>query len=241
MVLLAMAAGTGSFLEKEAGICAYTNVGQSIDFAMAKPVYKTIEREAEEYVIGSMGLPGYAETEDVHVFISKDGWIAAYYLKDEPVSKIIDWNSYQGKDIVTTKLELGLTRMCNTIGVPLVNVKYYDFKCPNANKLMIIADSVWGELGSNTFDIKIPSDITVYEGSWSHYAQDVYQSNITIDENIINSFSVNQDEITKWNHGQITPSQLKPDVFHTISIWYDEYYGGPSKGCVGIALVYLEP
>jgi hypothetical protein len=151
-----------SFPTDEAGISAYTNIGLSIDLSKAKTVYRTVEYECADYVIGSVELPGYPGTEDVHVYVSKSGWVRAYYLKDEPVAKIIDWNDYQGGTITGTKLEDGLAKMCDGIGVALIDVKYYDFRYPNANRLMIVADAKYDE-GTDTFDIKIPGDFTVYE------------------------------------------------------------------------------
>ena len=78
-----------SFLEDEAGISAYMNAGQNIDLNLAKKAYRTIEEETEQYIIGSVKLTGYSETEDVHAYVHKDGWIVTYYLKDEPSAKIL--------------------------------------------------------------------------------------------------------------------------------------------------------
>lgn len=82
-------AGT-SFLEEEAGISAYTNVGEAINLGNAKTAFGTIEYETSDYIIGSVPLPDYAETEDVHAYVHKDGWVVAYYLEDEPVAKIVE-------------------------------------------------------------------------------------------------------------------------------------------------------
>jgi hypothetical protein len=119
-----MRAGT-NFLDAEAGISAYTNVGEEIDIEKAKAAFRTVEYETDEYIIGSVPLPDYPEYEDVHAYVHKDGWIVTYYLKDKPVGKIIDWKDYSTDEkIIGTKLEDGLSVACNAAGVPIRNIKY---------------------------------------------------------------------------------------------------------------------
>ncbi|MEA3417340.1 MAG: hypothetical protein U9R02_14570, partial [Thermodesulfobacteriota bacterium] len=157
-------AGT-SFLEEEAGISAYTNVGEEINLERAKSAYRTIEYETDEYIIGSVPLPDYAETEDVHAYVHKDGWVVTYYLKGEPVAKIVDWEDYSTDERITgTKLEDGVGVVCNAAGVPIRDLKYYDFRYANADKMMIVADAQWTE-GTDTFKLKLPSDFVFYEKS----------------------------------------------------------------------------
>jgi len=176
-----------SFLEEEAGISAYVNVGHPINLNKAKTAYRTIERETSDYIIGSVALPDYPASEDVHCYVNRDGWIVVYYTKDEPTSKIMDWKNYRGK--ISTKLELGLTMMENSLGVAVTNAKYYHFGYPEANRLMIIADS-------DTFKIKIPDTLAVYE----------------------RSYSASSGRLDK-----LSIVQLKPGVLHTVRA-YD--YGG---------------
>ena len=52
----AQRAGT-TFLKEEAGISAYTNVGEAIDIEKVKTAFRTIEYETSEYIIGSVPLP----------------------------------------------------------------------------------------------------------------------------------------------------------------------------------------
>ena len=124
----AFAAGMDTtFLEEEAGISTYTNVGQAIDLEAAKSVFRTIEYETDEYIVGSVPLPDYGETEDVHVFVHRDGWVVSYYLRDEPTAKIVDWENYGGGVIRGTKLEDGIFVVCAAIGVSGGDYKYYHF------------------------------------------------------------------------------------------------------------------
>ena len=234
-------AGT-TFLEEEAGISAYTNVGETIDLKKAKTAFRTIEYETDEYIIGSVPLPDYPETEDVHAYVHKDGWIVVYYLKEEPASKILDWEDYDTDEKITgTKLEDGINAVCAAAQVPSKDIKYYDFRYPNANRLMIVADAQWSE-GTDTFNIKIPSDFKVYERSYSHYAYDSYGSNMKIDGDVISTIG-RCDDYSVTNYGELTWDQLSPDVFHNVSLWHDEYVGyGRYQGeaFCAIVLIYQE-
>jgi hypothetical protein len=145
----------GSFLEKEAGICAYVKANKTLDINRAKSYFRTIEKEGPDFVVGSVPIPGYDTPEDAHMFIHKDGWIIAYYSKAEPVAKIIDWKSYQPGKVVT-KLYQALANVAGGLGVSLTNVKYYHYAYPEANKLMIIVDR-------DSFKITIPGEIPIYE------------------------------------------------------------------------------
>jgi hypothetical protein len=234
-----MRAGT-NFLDAEAGISAYTNVGEEIDLEKAKAAFRTIEYETDEYIIGSVPLPDYPEYEDVHAYVHKDGWVVTYYLKDKPVGKIIDWNDYSTDEkIIGTKLEDGLSVACNAAGVPIRNIKYYDFRYPNADKMMIVADAQWKD-GTDTFNIKLPSDFVFYDRSYSHYAYDNYDSTMKIDGNEISSLG-RCDGCPLWQSGQLSPTQLSLDDFHTVSLLYDQYYGGEGgHSCAAIVLIYRE-
>lgn len=214
---------TKTFLEKEAGVSAYTNVGQ-VDLAEAKKIYRTVEREEEEYIVGSVAIPDYSESQDPHVYVSKDGWVVGYYLKDDPASKMMDWVSYDKTGAVSTKLEAALKLMCDQLGKLLPDVKYYDFRYPDANELMIIADK------DGEFKVKIPDDITVYERSWWRLDGQIF---IKIDGNTV----VPKDGYC----GKLTPIQLSQGVFHTIEGYQSGRSSVWNQGPFGIALVYREP
>jgi len=240
----AAAEGT-NFLEEEAGISAYTNVGQTIDLDKAKTGFRTIEYETSQYIIGSVALPGYTETEDVHCYVHKDGWVLTYYLKAEPAAKIVDWNSYEGAAIGSTKLENGMVVVCDTAGVPFIEAEYYDFRYPDAANLMIAADALFKDTEEDIFTLKIPSDMTIYERSCAHYAyfldSGVHfpQSVMKIDGNVISDLGSPSADVI-WNCGQLTVSQLGPDLFHTISVESFDNSHFIEKAFDAIVLVYKE-
>ena len=228
-----------TFLKEEAGISAYTNVGEAIDIEKVKATFRIIEYETSEYIIGSVPLPDYEETEDVHVYVHKDGWVVTYYLKEEVVAKILDWNDYTTDEKITgTKLEDGVSVVCNAAGVPIRDLKYYDFRYPNAEKLMIIADAQWTE-GTDTFNIKLPGEFVFYDRSYSHYTYDSYGSTLKIDENEISSIG-ECGGYSVTHYGQLSPTQLSLDTFHTVSLWLDESIGYMGESFNAIVLIYRE-
>jgi len=216
-----------SFLDDEAGISAYTNVGQQIDLDDAKNAFRTIEYETDDYIIGSVPLPDYPETEDVHCYVHVDGWIVTYYLNDEPVAKIVDWEDYTTEETITgTKLEDGIYEVCNAAYVVAGDIYYYNFEWPVAEKLMIVADAEWyGQI--DTFDIMLPSDFIFYERSYSHYANSY--SRMYINDNQI---SILYSEGTDYD--TLLPSDLPTDVTHTIKI------NTNNDGFDAIVLIYRE-
>jgi len=217
-------AGT-TFLEEEAGISAYVNVGQVIDLEKAKTAFKSIETANESYIIGEIDLPGLPEDVDSHAYVHKDGWIVAYYSKYAPASKIMEWVGYDGGAITTTTLADAMHQICLAIEFPYTtikdDIKYYDFEYPNANRMMLITDMVTGEY-SDSFNLTIPLPLEyrLYEGSWSHYYwhtnPHARYSRLEIDGDTFST--IDKNEGTYYQYGKYTPEQLEVDIPHEISI-----------------------
>ena len=236
--LIALTANAANFLEQEAGMTVYMSAGRSINLDQVKPIYRTVEHEDDNYVIGSVQIGSYAETEDVHVYVDESGWIAAYYLADEPTAKIIDWYSYTGGEITGTKLELALIKITNIISVPMVEVKYFNFTTPQADSLLIVIDKESGDKITDTFDILIPYEITIYERAWSLFTSRTDTSSLSIDGNNISSFVA--PATTAFAHGKLTPNQLSQGVSHTVRVYNDDNYDdGWTAGA--IVLAYKQP
>ena len=242
-----------SFLEQEAGISAYTNVGRSIDLAKAKTVFRTLERETSEYVIGSVPIPDYPETEDVHAYVHKDGWIVSYYLSSEPAAKIVDWSNYgEDEKMEGTKLDVGMLIVGGTAGVPVRDAQYYDFRNPDSNRLMIITEAVWSaELDSGVneemFKINLPGDFVFYERSYSHCNNGASDNNSGSSYMYINEEKIAEIKGRFTTYGLLTPVQLFLDIDHTIKVVGQYSSGGwggywknscPTYGA--IVLIYRE-
>jgi hypothetical protein len=232
---------TPTFLDEEAGISLYVDIGRSIDLGVIKTVFRTLEKETADYIVGSIALPGLTENEDVHCFVQKDGWIVTYYLEGEPISKIVDWNlwSQSTSKLTENKLQVGLKQITNILEVVVTSVKYYHFQYPNANKCMIILETLTGS-GEDSFNITIPDDITVYERSWSHCAQrpaHYGSSNLKVDGSIINTITTGSDPVTRCGH--LSSLQLIKGTAHIVSVSSD--YSSNYLYGVCVALAYQEP
>ncbi|HRT31074.1 MAG TPA: hypothetical protein P5211_01510 [Anaerolineae bacterium] len=137
----AEAGSIASVIGDEAGISAYYQASAPIVFTSNfKAVFRTIEAETDDYIIGSVAVENYPESEDVHVYVNTNGWVLAYYLKANPVGKIFDWKSYTGTSI-DTKLEKTLIRVASFAEVTYTGATFYDFRYPNANRLMLIGET----------------------------------------------------------------------------------------------------
>ncbi|MEW6481995.1 MAG: hypothetical protein AB1397_03185 [bacterium] len=238
-------AGTYTFLSEEAGIAGWINLGQQIDLSQAKGVFVGLEKEENDYIIGSIRPSGYLENEnaEIHCFVHKDGWILTYYTKDVPRAKIFDYRAYkQDQSKVVTMLWNGIHKVCEEIGIITPSeISYYDFKHPNANRLMLIVDGKWEE-GWEFMHLTIPNEpgtLTVYETSWSHTAWDSDGSTFEVDDVQINNFG-SGDNKWQWREDKFSPSLSLGDK-HKIELWHNEY-GGYKEGeaFLTIAIIYYE-
>ena len=160
------ATSTGTFLDKEAAMSAYFKTDGPIDLASIHDSFTTIEVETGDYIIGSMSVPNYnAETEQVHVYVHKDGWVLTYYPQDAPASKSIDLATYTNDHTVTTKLRNLSARIAQTVGSSFSDVSYYDFLYPNATQMMVVVEI--DDSNGNSFKIQLPSSYAYYERSWA--------------------------------------------------------------------------
>jgi hypothetical protein len=225
-----------SVIEDEAGMAAYFDAGMTINLNNVRPVFRTIEHETPgEYIIGSVEVTNYPESEDVHVYVHVDGWILAYYLAADPVGKIYDWRAYHdsGQTDLTTKLENTLIKVASYAVVPYPGCTYYDFRYPDATNLMLIADWVAGT--TDSFEVNLPAAFTFDEYSWSLGTTDRawYKLDaVTITDVDCNTWCTYQ--------GTFIYEDLLPNQFHTIEVW-GEYYNGADYAYAGLALVYLVP
>jgi hypothetical protein len=222
------------FMEDEAGIACYFQASSSIDLNDVRDAFRTIEVETADYIIGSVPVIDYPESEDVHVYVHTDGWVVAYYLAADPVGKIFDWRVYHntGRTEITTKLENTLILIASEAFVPFTSGTFYDFRHPNATHLMLIAE--WASGGTDEFEVNLPGTFVYFERSWSLGSDNMGSADFILDS--ITIFSGSGD----WGNSQgiLSASQLLTDQFHTIGVhqYYSTRY---SYG--GLALVYMEP
>jgi len=165
-----------TFPVDEAGIAAYVKLDSVTieDLTEAWYSYHSREKNEETYVIGTVKVNNKHEHwyNYPHLYIGLDGWMVAYYLKDEEASRIMQWKDYTPGVINTTTLKDAIDFMAESIEVTYSpDVKYYNFEFPDANKMTLIAETLPPTfLGScsNSFSVTVPG--TLYEASYSVYS-----------------------------------------------------------------------
>lgn len=235
------------FLQQEAGISAYTNVGGAIDLARIEPLFRTIEKQTDDYIVGSMTPDSYSEFPElgeqitVHVYVHREGWIVAYLLQWQEASLIVDWVGYDTKELSSTTLEDTVQRVLTVSGQPSSDISYYDFRYPEASNLMLIADVESRHDTWDSFTVKIPAGFTVYESSWSHAAYDITESECKLN----NEIELNQlrscPECWQLSHGKVDQSQLPINNEFNINLYNSR---NPNRhigtSYCAMALVYRE-
>jgi hypothetical protein len=207
-------------IQKEAGISAYFKADSAIPINEdLRNMYRTVEDETATYIIGSMAVEDYSDTWDVHVYVHTDGWVLAYYGKDEPTSKIFDSKAYDGGTHIPTILEKVLGGVASFVGAADADITYYHFQYPNATNMMLVADQ------DSAFEITLPSaGFSYLERSWILYDAKLYLN----DEEIKNC----QDHVC-WE--TFTAGQLLPGNAHTV-----QFSMPYSAGKGMIAIIYTE-
>lgn len=228
-----------SFIESEAGISAYYQIPGGITLSVIKPLFRTVEKETTDYLVGSIAVPDwYAESEDVHVYVHKDGWVLAYYLKADPVSKLFDWKNYTPGNVVT-KFDTILKRVADQLQVAAPPATYYHFQQPNANSLLLIAERRMknAQTESDSFEVKLPDPLTYYERSWSLTCMDSGESELFLNEQSIKKAECTAANALEGSYGVLTPTQMNVNVFHKIRLYHywtgEEVFGG-------FGFIYLE-
>lgn len=169
LLVIFLLAGSASaaidFPADEAGISAYVKAKASIDLNTTKTAFASIDRQTTDYIIGTVEMWGHTEEEYPHVYVSSDGWIVAYYPRDRSSGWIMPWGDYSGGPLTLTTLSKAVGTVATAVGGTNNGLKYYDFRYPNANKMMIIVE--FGD--SNFFKMTIPTTYSTYAVDWSLY------------------------------------------------------------------------
>ena len=168
MFLLAGSASAAvDFPADEAGFAAYVKASSSIDLNDTKSAFASIERETADYIIGTVDITWHSEQDRPHVYVSTDGWIVAYYPKDKSAGWIFPWYEYAGGALSSTTLSKALGIVANSVGGTTNGLKYYDFRNPDASKMMVIIESTGG---TEFYTLTVPTSYSLYAVDWSHYS-----------------------------------------------------------------------
>ena len=217
-----------NFLEEEAGVCAYTKLTPPVNLTIVKAAFKTVEYACGDYIIGSVAVSD-DEDEDVHVYVSRDGWLATYYLEEEPFPKILK----NMMDFGDNKLEDALQKVCDALWISLPAVNYYDFRYPNANKVQLVADEVSCSRDgcSDSFRFMIPKEVATNVSK-------IYW--VVLGD--VNRIYLDGKILGYRGYGELTfaqpgiPGNIVPGNYYTIKV----EISGSGSGNGGILLIYKE-
>jgi hypothetical protein len=179
-------AAATTFLGQEAGMSIWLNAtaDSPLNLQVAQnKMANNLENVTSDYVIGSIPLAGFSSDDYPHCFVHKSGWVIVYFLRintQNPSTTgwlgkmmvLSDANYYEKGNLKSNILQKGLETVCAGLVqlTPTTDAKYYNFQYPNAAKLMIaIKEVARNEVA--TFNIQVPSGLTIDERSWSLYAQ----------------------------------------------------------------------
>jgi hypothetical protein len=232
-------------LDEEAGMAIYLYSGTTLSLNAAKNAMGLVENATSNYVIGTLDSrmkSGLSGNDYPHCFVYTSGWIVVYYLRINPsnpsttgwVGKIIDWDLYSNNQLQGTYLSEGLNYMAGVLNVQVnaTNTHYHHFQYPSATH-MLFAVKQAGNDNTQTFNIEIPSSVTVSEYSWSCYS---YGSGYTLK---IDTTTISSGSGRNYGGPEITSTILSTDMFHTVSIICGYSGLGGNHAFVCLILVYF--
>ncbi len=245
---------TSTFPADEAGIAAYVKLDSVTieDLTESLNFFETREKQGATYVIGTVGIlnsaGGYNYYDYPHLYIGLDGWLVAYYLKDEPASKIMQWKDYTTSTMTTT-LKDTIDYMAEKIGVTYYSgsVKYYDFEFPEANKMTMVAETIGYDDSPNSFSLTIPG--TLYEASYSVWtggaswvwtgggsgASTCQRANLYVDDSLVFESSADCYESYYGYYNTSASTSLQTNIPHFVQ------FSRTGGGGAATVLIYKSP
>ncbi|MCK5176106.1 MAG: hypothetical protein KAQ92_00130 [Candidatus Aenigmarchaeota archaeon] len=217
-----------AFLQEEAGISAYVNIGESIDLNDATQAYNQMLNISQTHSLGIIRIANEGGiSDDIHVYVDTAGWIVAYLQKEEETAKMIQWSGINTSNPVfeRTTLSDALSKICDAIDVNYSqikdNISYYDFKYPDADKMKIFTNTRTSA-GYEYVNLFIPDSYELYEASYSltGYYYDKYNprySSLYLNEKYIASARNRYDARSRIceSYGDL----LTPGDAHTIKMY----------------------
>ncbi len=209
-----------TFPVHEAGIAAYVKVEniEKLTIEDLNRIFSTAEKQGKTYIIGRVPV-----TNNPLVYIGLDGWVVAYFLKTEEVSKIV------GKE--KTTLEEAIEYVTKELNLTYSSpIRYYDFEFPEANRITVAIKNKTGDLY-----LAIPG--TLYEASYKvdgffGTGMMSYRYTFKVDDTVLFEGEVWATPVNR--SGEIT-NYLTPEIGHRISLTQT---GGWFSGYWAIVLIY---
>ena len=210
-----------TFPKEDAGISAYTKtddinesnnitkITEAVAFFESLGGEMLIEGEST-HAIGripiKIEIEGYSFNLSPYIYIDIEGWIVAYFGKEDPSSKIVQWTNYSPGNLSTNILEEAMNKITTELGLTYSSLSYYHFQYPEANRMTLVVDTVNSlENPTNNFSVTIPG--TIYESSYSLYYEKKLVSSeycpvdLIVDSNIIHRKEKNASNWS-WCQGE---------------------------------------
>ena len=236
-------------LDQEAGMSIWLNATQwaPLSLEAAKNAMVNIEINTSDYVIGSISMQslGFPSDDWPHCFVHKTGWIMVYYLKinsQNPgttgwVGKVFPmfkdsyctWYDPVSHALNDNLLHKALAMISSQIpGIPgVTSAQYYHFQYPSATTLEIAVKTA-PDGQEVTFNVNVPSTLSIDERSWSYYGRNGY---FKIDTTTIFSGYIGAP-YRRYGGPEITAPVLSPDVWHKVTIGAVGGYGSTTASIV---------
>ena len=144
-------------------------------------------------------------------------------------------------------IENVVRKLAEDVGVSDIDVTYYDFRNPQATNLMLAADHADVNKRTESFEINIPQQLTVYESSWSSAQfgisadyQTRWPGSCVLNDEQLASHDPGGERWGLWS-GELAKNKLPPDKNHKLSVSGTNPNGPEIKRAYcGIAIVYRE-
>jgi hypothetical protein len=231
-----------TFPEEDAGIAVYAKLNGMDETNNVEKLTEAVafleengemEISEETYIIGripiEMKIPSTLENElsvvthNPYVYIDLNGWIVVYFEKEEPVSKIINWNDYSPESLNQSVLEEALDVVAGGINLNYSDPKYYHFQYPEATRMSVIIDTVYNpdEENANNFSVTIPENI--YDASYSlYYSRQLPSTNACIVSLEVDGETIYERGADRWcrgeafDYGFYSLDTFSPNIPHSV-------------------------
>ncbi len=184
-------------------LMAYYNPGTNITLSEAIKEFDFVTESTGQYVEGKLRMwydstngnnPGNIRNferrndidtnilfaSNVSLRVRSDGWIVTWLTNEQNLSDVVFWNDANTQTLPSeTTLGKAIWRVTNRVGANYdkSQVKYYSYKYPAADSLLIGGRNTYNTFG--TYKFIIPSTNTVYDAKllWTSYLYDIYPDN----------------------------------------------------------------
>ncbi len=233
------AENSNTFPVDEAGISAYLKIDNPGSNELTKALYyrkETIEDQQETHIIISFEIDITIEAETSNnetinekiyplIYLNTDGWMVAYFPKQEESIKIMQWTNYSPGNLETNVLKEALVKMTDNIDATYSNpIKYYHFSYPEANRITLVAETIHYPSDSrNSFSVTVPGIIHEVSYSFFHSFQIGHPASdcslkLLVDDVEADSFFHNNCHGKGLKYESYQSDSFKNNVAHLVSL-----------------------